>query len=58
MLTHGLEKFREYFNGFENQYVLRSKIWCCRFLQKDGNWNCWFEKSKYKNNKRKYSSTL
>lgn len=22
MLTHGLEKFKEYFNGFENQYVL------------------------------------
>ena len=22
MLTHGLEKFKEYFIGFENQYVL------------------------------------
>ena len=32
MLTHGLEKFKEYFNSFENQYVLRRKIWKLKLL--------------------------
>ena len=28
MLTHGLEKFKEYFNGFKNQYVLIGRTAC------------------------------
>lgn len=36
MLTHGLEKFKEYFNGFENQYVLIGGTACSILFEEFG----------------------